>query len=357
MRKLMLFVLVLALAAAGTAALAYKRAQAPYRGFTGTEQFIDIPSGASTKAIGERLISAGVVRDALTYRIALWVSGKARTLKAGEYRFDAPMSAVDVIEKLARGEVHIIQVTFPEGLTIAEMAAIFESHGLGAAAAFVKAAQDVSLVAAFDPSARNLEGYLFPETYALTRRADASQLVRLMVARFGQLFTPDLRDAAAAQGLSVRAAVTLASIVEKETAEPAERPLVAAVYRNRLQIGMALQCDPTVIYALRRHGKYTGNLRREDLSFDSPYNTYRYAGLPPGPIAAPGQAALEAAVRPAAVEYLYFVSRNDGSHAFARTLEEHNRNVQKYQVQYFRSSRTRGGEKAPAAKSALRGGS
>jgi UPF0755 protein len=352
MRKLVLFVLVLVLAAAGTAALAYRRTQAPYRGFTGTEQFIDIPSGASTNAIGERLISAGVVRDTLTFRIALWMSGKARTLKAGEYRFDAPMSALDVIEKLARGEVHIIQVTFPEGLAIADMAAIFESHGLGAAAAFIKAAQDVSPVAAFDPSARNLEGYLFPETYALTRRADASQLVRLMVARFGQLFTPELRHAAAAQGLSVRAAVTLASIVEKETAEPTERPLIAAVYRNRLQIGMALQCDPTVIYALLRHGKYTGNLRREDLNFDSPYNTYRYAGLPPGPIAAPGQASLEAAVRPAAVDYLYFVSRNDGSHAFARTLEEHNRNVQKYQVQYFRSGRTRGGERAPAAKSA-----
>jgi UPF0755 protein len=341
MRKLVLFALVLALAAAGTAALAYKRAQAPYRGFTGTEQFIDIPSGASTKAIGEQLISAGVVRDTLTFRIALWMSGKARTLKAGEYRFDAPMSAVDVIEKLARGEVHIIQVTFPEGLAIADMAGIFESHGLGAAAAFIKAAQDVSLVAAFDPSAGNLEGYLFPETYALTRRADASQLVRLMVARFGQLFTPELRHAAAAQGLSVRAAVTLASIVEKETAAPAERPLIAAVYRNRLKIGMPLQCDPTVIYALQRHGKFTGNLRREDLNFDSPYNTYRYAGLPPGPIAAPGQASLDAAVRPAAVDYLYFVSRNDGSHAFARTLEEHNRNVQKYQVQYFRSSRAR----------------
>ncbi len=345
MRKLVLFVIVLALAAAGAAALAYTRAQQPFRGYTGAEQFIDIPSGASTRAIGERLISAGVVRDALTYRVALWMSGKARTLKAGEYRFDAPLSAVDVIEKVARGEVHVIHVTFPEGLTITEMASIFESNGLGTAEAFIKAAQDVSLVAAFDPSARNLEGYLFPETYALTRRADAGQLVRLMVARFGQLFTPELRHAAAAQGWSVRAAVTLASIVEKETAEPAERPIVSAVYRNRLQIGMPLQCDPTVIYALQRHGKYTGNLRREDLNFDSPYNTYRYAGLPPGPIAAPGQASLEAAVRPATVGYLYFVSRNDGSHAFARTLEEHNRNVQKYQVQYFRSGRTRGGEK------------
>jgi UPF0755 protein len=140
--------------------------------------------------------------------------------------------------------------------------------------------------------------------------------------------------------VTVRQLVTLASIVEKETAQPAERPEVAAVYANRLRIGMALQCDPTVIYALERVGRFDGNLRRDDLMFDSPYNTYRYAGLPPGPIASPGKASLEAAAHPADVNFLYFVSRNDGSHAFARTLDEHNRNVQQYQVQYFRARRS-----------------
>jgi len=149
------------------------------------------------------------------------------------------------------------------------------------------------------------------------------------------VLTPDLKAAALARGLSIRQLVTLASIVEKETGRPEERPLVAAVYENRLRIGMGLQCDPTVIYALQLAGLYNGNLRRDDLHFDSPYNTYRYAGLPPGPIASPGKASLEAAAHPSDVDYIYFVSRNDGTHEFARTLADHNRNVQKFQVQYF----------------------
>jgi UPF0755 protein len=160
-----------------------------------------------------------------------------------------------------------------------------------------------------------------------------------MVARFEKVLTPELRQAAAARHLTLRQAVTLASIVEKETARADERPLVAAVYATRLRIGMPLQCDPTVIYGLVKAGRYDGNIHKDDLSFDSPYNTYRYPGLPPGPIASPGRASLEAAVHPADADYLYFVSRNDGSHEFARTLEEHNRNVQKYQVQYFRDRR------------------
>ena len=196
-----------------------------------------------------------------------------------------------------------------------------------------------SPIHALDPDAKDLEGYLFPETYALPRRTDAGRLVRLMVDRFAHVFTADLRQAAQARGLSVRQAVTLASIVEKETARPDERPVVAAVYANRLRIGMGLQCDPTVIYALLRAGRYSGNLHKDDLSFDSPYNTYRYPGLPPGPIASPGKSSLEAAVHPAGADFLYFVSRNDGSHEFARTLDDHNRNVQKYQVQYFRDRR------------------
>jgi UPF0755 protein len=230
---------------------------------------------------------------------------------------------------------------FREGLTIAEMATIVASQGFGPAENFIAAARDVSRVSALDPAASDLEGYLFPDTYALPRSADAAAIVRAMVDRFLEVFTPELQAAQRARGLSVRQFVTLASIVEKETGQADERPLVAAVYTNRLRVGMGLQCDPTVIYALLRAGKYTGNLRREDLMFDSPYNTYRYAGLPPGPIASPGRGSLEAAARPAAVDYLYFLSRNDGSHEFARSLAEHNRNVQKYQVQYFRDRRNR----------------
>jgi UPF0755 protein len=194
----------------------------------------------------------------------------------------------------------------------------------------------VAAVRELDPQAHDLEGYLFPDTYSVPRQTDAPRLVHAMTERFVHVLTPEIRAAAAGRGLTVRQLVTLASIVEKETARPDERPLVAAVYANRLAVGMGLQCDPTVIYALQRAGRYDGNLRRDDLQFDSPYNTYRYAGLPPGPIAAPGKGSLEAAAQPADNDFLYFVSRNDGSHVFAHSLEEHNRNVQRWQIQYFR---------------------
>lgn len=343
MKKLgvaVLAIIVLLVVAAGVAAyVVHGRVNAPFRGYEADDQLVEVPPGAGTRAIGDRLISAGIVRDQLTYRVALWLSGDARRLKAGEYRFDRPMSAREVLGKIARGEVDLVHVTFREGLTIAEMAAIFEAQGFGTAASFQAAAANAALIQALDPDARDLEGYLFPETYAVSRRIEAAQLVRAMVDRFTQVLTPDVRAAALARGLSVRQLVTLASIVEKETGAGAERPMVAAVYSNRLRIGMGLQCDPTVIYALQRAGRYDGNLRREDLAFDSPYNTYRYAGLPPGPIAAPGADSLRAAASPADVDYLYFVSRNDGTHAFAKTLDEHNRNVHTFQVQYFRDKR------------------
>jgi peptidoglycan lytic transglycosylase G len=339
MKKIAFLLIVLLMAAGAAGYVALQRLNEPFRGYAGNDQLVDIPAGASTRSIGEALIAKGIVRDQLTYRLALWASGEARRLQAGEYRFDHPMTARDVLGKIARGEVDTVAITFPEGLTIAEMSKIFEAHGFGTAASFVAATRNPALVQSFDPDARDLEGYTFPDTYAVPRRTDAVALVHLMVERFAKVLTPELRQAASDQGRTIRQLVTLASIVEKETAQAGERPEVAAVYSNRLRIGMALQCDPTVIYALERVGKFDGNLRRDDLQFDSPYNTYRYPGLPPGPIAAPGKASLEAAAHPADADFLYFVSRNDGSHAFARTLDEHNRNVQQFQVQYFRARR------------------
>jgi UPF0755 protein len=339
MKKLLGVLLLLAIGAGAAAALLYSRVNQPYRGYSGAEQFVEIAPGSGSLGIGERLVASGVIRDMLTYRTALWMSNQGRHLKAGEYRFDRAMTPFEIIDKLARGDVFVINVTFPEGLTFAEMAKIFETHGLGTAASFIQAARDPAPIHQLDPAAKDLEGYLFPETYALPRHTDAAKLTRLMVARFEKVLTPELRQAAAARKLTVRQAVTLASIVEKETAKADERPLVAAVYTTRLRVGMPLQCDPTVIYGLVKAGRYDGNIHKDDLSFDSPYNTYRYPGLPPGPIASPGRASIEAAVHPADADFLYFVSRNDGSHEFARTLEEHNRNVQKYQVQYFRDRR------------------
>jgi UPF0755 protein len=336
--KVFLFLVVLALiAAAGVGVTLYKRTGEPYRGYSGSEQFVEVAPGNSTRTIGESLVAGGVIRNDLTFRAALWRTGAARALKAGTYRFDAPMSAVDVIRKIAKGDTWVKRLTFPEGLNMMEMATIFEDQQFGPASSFLEAARDPMPIQNVDPAARDLEGYLFPETYSLPPKTSAARLVHLMVGRFEQVFTEEMRQAAEAHGLTTREAVTLASIVEKETAKADERPLVAGVYLNRLRLHMPLQCDPTVIYALEREGRYDGNLKRVDLVMDSPYNTYRYPGLPPGPIASPGLASLKAAVAPAETDFLYFVSRNDGTHVFARTLEEHNANVHKFQVEYFRA--------------------
>ena len=343
MRKLALAFILIFITLVGGAVFfgvfMWVRITEPYRGYTDPELYVQVPAGAGTGEIGRALVDAGIVHDQLSFRAALYWTGASRRIKAGEYRFDRPMTAVDVVEKMARGDVYTRRITFPEGLTIQEMAKIYEAQGFGPAKEFVDSARDVSLISDLDPKATDLEGYLYPETYAVAHGTKPSALVQMMVARFKSVFDDALRRAVEARGMSVHDAVTLASLVEKETAKPDERPLVAAVYRNRLKIGMGMQADPTVVYALQKAGRYDGNIRREDLQVDSPYNTYKYAGLPPGPIASPGKPSLEAAVMPADAPYLYFVSRNDGSHVFSATLDEHNRNVQRYQVAYFREQR------------------
>ena len=343
MKKLIAAVVLLViLLAAGAAGVGWSRMQAPYKGYDAAEQFVQIPVGAGAAEIRQRLLDARVVSDAMTLRLALRWTGASRDLQAGEYRFDRPMTAIEVVNKIARGEVYGQRITFPEGLTIREMAAIYESRGLGRARDFIEAASNTALIRDLDPMAPDLEGYLFPDTYTVGRTAVASQLIESMVAGFRAAYPADAAQQPGDQPpLTTRELVTLASLVEKETAKPEERPVVAAVYRNRLRIGMPMQADPTVIYALQKTGKYDGNIRKDDLSINSPYNTYQNRGLPPGPIASPGKAALEAALRPADVGFLYFVSRNDGSHVFATTLPEHNRNVQEFQVRYFQK---RGGK-------------
>ncbi|MGH9348955.1 MAG: endolytic transglycosylase MltG [Vicinamibacterales bacterium] len=345
MRKLFTFaglaLLVLAVGAAAVGSIVWGRLHEPFKGYGSAEQFIEIPAGARANEIGRRLVEAGVVRDLFVFRAAMRLTARSRTLKAGEYRFAGAMSAAGVVDKLARGDVHARRITFPEGLTVLDMAKIYEARGFGPADAFVTAAGDASSVQDLDPHAPDLEGYLYPETYAIPRGTPAARLIALMVERFRAAYSEEFRGRADAQGLTTREVVTVASLIEKETAQEHERRLVAAVYRNRMRIGMVMQADPTVIYALQKAGRYDGNIRRVDLDFDSPYNTYKYAGLPPGPIAAPRKASLEAALTPADVPYIYFVSRNDGSHVFASTLAEHNRNVRQFQVLFFREKRLR----------------
>lgn len=336
MKKILIVLLVVAISGAGAAWWVGQQVGSAYRGFTGEEVFVDIPQGSSVTAMADRLAAAGVVSHPLVFRIAARMSGAERSLQAGEYRFAEPATPSEVVGRLARGDVYTRAVTFREGLTIWDMAEVFAAAGLGTAEDFLKEARDPARIQSLDPDARSLEGYLFPDTYQLPRSAGATGIVDAMVAGFLRAFDADLRAAAAARGMSVREVVTIASLVEKETATASERPIVSAVYQNRLRIGMGLQCDPTVIYALRLADRWNGNLTRENLQIDSPYNTYRYAGLPPGPIASPGKASIEAAIRPSSDPYLYFVSRNDGTHVFATTLEEHNRNVQQWQVRFFR---------------------
>lgn len=339
--RLAVVVAVLGAVAGGAAWWLRQQTQRPFRGFAGEAVFVDVPPGTGPRSIGARLVAAGVVKDDLTFRTALWLTGRARELKAGEYRFADARSAIDVVGTLADGAIYTRPVTFREGLTIGEMADVYAESGLGSRDAFVAAARDAALIKDLDAAATDLEGYLFPDTYPVPRQTPAATLVAQMVRGFRAALTPALIARAAADGLTVRQVVTLAALVEKETAQDAERPIVAAVYRNRHRIGMGMQADPTVIFALQRAGKWDGNLSRDDLQFDSPYNTYRYGGLPPGPIAAPGKRALEAVVSPAEVDYLYFVSRNDGTHVFATTLAEHNRNVFEWQVKFFRDRRAR----------------
>jgi UPF0755 protein len=277
--------------------------------------------------IAERLAGAGVVRSAVLFRLWARLTGRDRALQPGRYRFEQPLDVPAVLHALAAG-VPPEELTVREGLTVREIATLLESRGLAKADDVLCLASDPDFLLAAGVPGAQLEGYLFPDTYRLASDMSAREILETMVRRFHERFDAERHRRAAARHLSVNEVVTLASIIEKETGLPAERPLIAAVFTNRLRLGMPLQSDPTVIYAIPDFG---GNLTRADLARPSPYNTYVTGGLPPGPIANPGLAALDAAMAPADSAALYFVSRNDGSHEFSATLTEHNRAVARYQ--------------------------
>ena len=288
------------------------------------QKFVLLRPGYSTMRIAAELKSAKVIRS--EYSFVIWhYFHRKHSLKAGEYLFESPANEIDVHKRLVRGDIYVYTVVIPEGYTMFDIANAIQESGLGSRDEFLKIAQsETALVSDLAPEAHSLEGYLFPNTYQFTRTQSMQEMVSAMVKQF--------RQVAQQIGLSsdVQKTVTMASIIEKETGIPDERPLVASVYYNRLANHIALDADPSVIYAELLNGNYQGALHHADMRIDSPYNTYRHPGLPPGPIGNPGKSSLEAAMHPAQTDYYYFVSDGNGRHRFAHSLEEHNRNVAAY---------------------------
>lgn len=288
-------------------------------GFPSETKIVEIPQGLGLSAIAEKLEGEGVVRKAEVLFFSAFLSGTHRKLKHGEYVFSAGEAPYTVHRKLRRGEVSLKRVTFPEGITLVQMAEILDASQIVSQEEFLAVAENSEYsTKKLGVDVSSLEGFLFPDTYFFARDCSAEKVIETMLDRFREVYAtlgiaspqPDIKEI-----------VTIASLIEKETAFPAERPLVSAVIRNRLRKGMKLEFDPTVIYALGE--KFDGNIRKKDLSFPSPYNTYVVSGLPPGPIAAPGLDSIRAALEPAGVDYLYFVANGGGRHFFSTTYRDH----------------------------------
>lgn len=317
-------ILVAVLAAAGFAAWQVYAPVAPPG-----QTFVLLRSGYSTRRIAAELKKAGIIRSELAFR--LWHRTHPKPpLKAGEYLFEHEAKLPEVYGRIAQGDIYFHVVTIPEGYTMFDIAKAIEDAGLGSAADFLRIAEtQTQLISDMAPEAKSLEGYLFPETYQFTRTQSLEEMAATMVREFRQV-AREIGMVEGGSNVDIQEIVTMASIVEKETAAPEERPEVASVYYNRLKLRMALDADPSVIYAELQQGTFQGSLHHADLAVNSPYNTYRFPGLPPGPIANPGKSALEAALHPATTKFLYFVSDGNSRHRFAATLEEHNRNVVAY---------------------------
>jgi UPF0755 protein len=319
--KWILILMILALGLYG-----YLRVQlGPY----GSGGVVYIPKGHSVAQMAQVLKEAGLLRN--TWVFSLWVrwEGVAHKLQAGEYEFPAQVTPPEIVEKLKRGDRLRRYLTVVEGNSFTQIAAAMEKAGIAPSAEVQRAFRDPKYLSKLGFPAQSLEGYLFPESYEYDRGTTLESLLDTMIATFQKNYDEELRKRGQGAGWTIPQVVTLASIIEKETGLAAERPVISSVFHNRLKIGMPLQSDPTVIYGLKR---FDGNIRKEDLRNPHPYNTYIHVGLPPGPIASPGKASLRAVLYPATTDYLFFVSKKDGSHHFSATLEEHNAAVQRYQL-------------------------
>ncbi len=300
----------------------------PY-GEKGKIVFVEIKQGMGLKDTAYLLKEKEVIKKRIFFLLGHRIFFKGKTVKAGEYKFEFPISLYEVLRKITSGEIYLHKITIPEGSTIDDIAKILESEGILNGDEFIKVCERTDKIFEIAKEAKSLEGFLFPDTYFIPKGMNPKKVAEIMVERFKERVGSYIKKAEK-YGLNFYKVLILASLIEKETGIPSERPLVSSVFHNRLKRGMLLQCDPTVIYALKREGIYQYPLKKEDLSFPSPYNTYIHKGLPPGPICNPGIDSIDSALNPAKTGYLYFVSNGDGTHTFTSDLSSHNRAVRNY---------------------------
>lgn len=293
------------------------------------EKIVTVHQGQNFTTTSAMLQAAGLIRHPLKFKLIARIKGYDKQIKAGEYSLSSSMSPTRILEIMIRGKVHLYKLTIPEGYNLRQIAASIARAGLGTERDFLRAATSPRLVQQKGIQAETFEGYLFPDTYYFPKDVTPETIVSQMVSRFRSVFTPAWKKQAERLGFSVHQVISLASIIEKETGVPEERPTISSVFHNRLQRRMRLESDPTVIYAIPN---FDGNITRKHLITPTPYNTYKIQGLPPGPIANPGLGAIEAALYPAETRFLYFVSKKNGTHKFSTNLSDHNRAVRKYQL-------------------------
>ena len=309
----------------------YSYCSAPY-GNTPIDITIDIPEGTSFKKVSVLLAEKNIVRKSIRFDILAKLKNAEHKIKTGEYCMTMPMSPVKVLDKLIKGEVITHSVTIPEGKNIFDIAKIMEKAGLGSAAGTLEKMRDPEFIKSLGIKEESLEGYLFPDTYNFNRKTVPEKILRRMVARHNRLINMKIKKEAEQKGMTMREVLILASLVEKETARKFEKPLIASVFLNRLEKGMRLECDPTVIYGVKLNNpNFNTRIRTKHLRKKTPYNTYRIFGLPKGPICNPGLGSINAVLNPAKTDYLYFVSKNNGTHKFSTNLSEHNQAVYTFQ--------------------------
>ena len=336
LRRLLLYtfgvaLLVLVVGIAVSLVWFYTQLETPYYNSPTDETFVEISRGSNTEKIADLLVEAGIIRNRIPFIAYLRLTNNAQRIKAGEYRFVEPANPKKITQRLIEGDVYYRVITIAEGLTAQETIELLARNRFGALTEMETILRNVDWITDLDPNAKNLEGYLFPETYHFSRKADSRTILKTMVEQFRKQFRSILAEYPIPSGWDISRIVILASMIEKEVRKAEERTLVSSVFHNRLERRIPLACDATIIYAMKLAGTYNGNIRKSDLSMESPYNSYIHQGLPPGPIANPGADSLCAALSPAETEYLYYVSRNDGTHVFSRNYREHQQAVDRYQ--------------------------